>query len=73
MGPGQPPLPFPAAPSPNPSLKIDDPKCQAGQRCPLANINGLNKNFGLRNVNVYVKMIELRVHMKSNLFTTNDC
>jgi hypothetical protein len=44
-------------------------KCE----CPLANVNGQKKKFGLRNVNVYVKMIELRVHVKSNLFTTKDC
>jgi hypothetical protein len=45
----------------------------AKSECPLANVNGLTKNFGLRNVSVCVKMIELRVHVKSNLFTTNDC
>jgi hypothetical protein len=33
----------------------------AKSECPLANVNRLQKNFGLRNVNVYVQIIELGV------------
>jgi hypothetical protein len=35
----------------------------AKAECTLANVNRLQKNFGLRNVNVYVKITE--VHVKS--------